>query len=58
MRAYLKLYFELIYNSSALYGVIFKKSEEAAFSNYRLWESAGFLFAYVLQTTVSAFESI
>ena len=37
---------------SALYGVIFKNSEEAAFSNYRLWESMGFLIAYLLQTKV------
>ena len=83
---------------SALYGVLFEKEEEAAFSNYRqvcfshaltchchagnyfvarfgeteregreaffltsvfpgfcrLWESLGFIFAYILQTQVSA----
>lgn len=38
---------------SALYGVIFKSNEEAAFSNYRLWESMGFLIAYLLQTKVA-----
>ena len=37
---------------SALYGVIFKSNAEAAFSNYRLWESLGFLIAYLLQTKV------
>lgn len=34
-----------------MYGVLFEKSEEAAFSNYRLWESLGFILAYVLQIT-------
>ena len=37
---------------SALYGILFEKNEEAAFSNYRLWESMGFIFAYILQNTV------
>jgi predicted MFS family arabinose efflux permease len=32
---------------NALYGVIFPHNEEAAFSNYRLWESVGFIIAYV-----------
>jgi hypothetical protein len=31
----------------AIYGVLFEKHEEAAFSNYRLWESIGFIIAYV-----------
>jgi hypothetical protein len=40
-------------NISALYGVIFPgKESSAGFSNYRLWESAGFIFAYILQTQV------
>ena len=33
---------------AALYGVLFPDNEEAAFSNYRLWESIGFIIAYVL----------
>ena len=37
---------------SALYGVLFANDEEAAFSNYRLWESAGFILAFILQTQV------
>merc|ERR1711997_14707 len=37
---------------NALYGVLFESDEEAAFSNYRLWESLGFIFAYILQTQV------
>jgi hypothetical protein len=38
------LFFSLIFK--AFYGVIFKSEEEAAFSNYRLWESLGFAIAY------------
>ena len=34
---------------NALYGNIFASDEEAAFSNYRLWESLGFLVAFVTQ---------
>ena len=34
--------------SSALYGVLFPRDKEAAFANYRMWESLGFVigFAY------------
>lgn len=31
---------------SALYGVLFPDHTEAAFANYRLWESVGFLMAF------------
>jgi hypothetical protein len=31
----------------ALYGVVFPNEEAAAFSNYRLWESLGFVVAYI-----------
>lgn len=34
--------------TSALYGVLFTDKNEAAFSNYRLWESAGFALFYIL----------
>ena len=34
--------------TSALYGVVFTDNAEAAFSNYRLWESVGFALFYVL----------
>ncbi|XP_068230620.1 UNC93-like protein [Palaemon carinicauda] len=36
---------------NAFYGIIFPGESEAAFSNYRLWESFGFIFAYVGSTT-------
>ncbi len=42
----------------ALYGVLFESDEEAAFSNYRLWESLGFIFAYVLQNTVCVYTKL
>jgi predicted MFS family arabinose efflux permease len=32
---------------NAFYGILFPNNEEAAFSNYRLWESLGFVIAYV-----------
>ncbi|CAF1558406.1 unnamed protein product, partial [Didymodactylos carnosus] len=31
-----------------LYGVLFSASDEAAFSNYRLWESLGFVLFYII----------
>ena len=34
---------------NALHGVLFPEDSEAAFSNYRLWESMGFLFAFISQ---------
>ncbi|KAB7500720.1 UNC93-like protein [Armadillidium nasatum] len=37
---------------NAFYGVIFSDSAEAAFSNYRLWESFGFIIAYVMGGTL------
>ncbi|XP_050733417.1 protein unc-93 homolog A-like isoform X2 [Eriocheir sinensis] len=35
---------------NAFYGVIFPGMSEAAFSNYRLWESLGFIIAFVCST--------
>ncbi|XP_042887689.1 UNC93-like protein [Penaeus japonicus] len=37
---------------NALYGVIFPGESEAAFSNYRLWESTGFIISYACSTLV------
>lgn len=31
---------------NSLYGVLFNQNQEAAFSNFRLWESLGFFFSY------------
>ena len=36
------------YLFAAFYGTLFMNEEEAAFSNYRLWESFGFVIAYIL----------
>ena len=33
---------------NAFYGVLFSDKEEAAFSNYRLWESTGFVLFYII----------
>ena len=41
-----------------MYGVLFEKDEEAAFSNYRLWESLGFILAYILQNTVCVYTKL
>jgi len=44
---------------NALYGVLFPSEEEAAFSNYRLWESMGFLVAFITQACgVCAFPKL
>ena len=44
---------------NALYGVLFPSEEEAAFSNYRLWESLGFLVAFITQACgVCAFPKL
>lgn len=37
-----------------LYGMLFRRNKEAAFSNYRLWESAGFVIAYACSTALCA----
>ena len=37
-----------------IYGALFRRNKEAAFSNYRLWESAGFVIAYAYSTTLCA----
>ena len=33
---------------NAFYGVLFVDDAEAAFSNYRLWESTGFVIFYII----------
>jgi len=38
---------------NALYGILFSNNKEAAFSNYRLWESIGFLIAFAYQNYVN-----
>ena len=42
----------------ALYGVLFENDEEAAFSNYRLWESSGFILAFILQNIVCIYTKL
>lgn len=37
-------------SSAVLFGVLFDKSKEAAFANYRLWEALGFVIAFGYST--------
>ncbi|XP_028401831.1 protein unc-93 homolog A-like [Dendronephthya gigantea] len=37
---------------NALYGVLFHDNQEAAFSNYRLWESLGFVISFALSSFI------
>ncbi|XP_047114462.1 UNC93-like protein [Schistocerca piceifrons] len=39
---------------NGIYGTLFRRNKEAAFSNYRLWESAGFVVAYAYSTQLCA----
>ncbi|KAL1130888.1 hypothetical protein AAG570_012129 [Ranatra chinensis] len=39
---------------NGLYGTLFRRYKEAAFSNYRLWESTGFVIAYAYSTHLCA----
>ena len=36
----------------ALYGTLFPNESEAAFSNYRLWESVGYIMAYAYSSHI------
>ncbi|XP_070843766.1 protein unc-93 homolog A [Chaetodon trifascialis] len=36
--------------TNALYGILFSRNKEAAFANYRMWESLGFVIAFAYST--------
>ncbi|MEQ2299315.1 Protein unc-93 A [Ameca splendens] len=36
--------------TNALYGILFPRDKEAAFANYRMWESLGFVIAFAYST--------
>ncbi|XP_060771782.1 protein unc-93 homolog A [Neoarius graeffei] len=38
--------------TNALYGTLFPKDKEAAFANYRMWESLGFVIAFAYSTYI------
>lgn len=38
------------FRPTALYGVLFPCDKEAAFANYRMWESLGFVIAFAYST--------
>ncbi len=37
---------------AALYGILFAEHKEAAFANYRMWESLGFVIAFAYSTYI------
>ncbi|XP_015833676.1 UNC93-like protein isoform X1 [Tribolium castaneum] len=39
---------------NGLYGTLFRRNKEPAFSNYRLWESVGFVITYAYSTHICA----
>ena len=43
---------------SALYGCLFKNHQEAAFANYRLFESIGFLVAFAYANSLTTEEKL
>ncbi|CAH1781373.1 unnamed protein product [Owenia fusiformis] len=43
---------------NALYGAIFAEDSDAAFSNYRMWESLGFIIAYIYSALLCVYVKI
>ncbi|CBY15916.1 unnamed protein product [Oikopleura dioica] len=43
---------------NALYGVLFKEDQEAAFANYRLWESLGFCAAFAYGNALNSYVKL
>ncbi|XP_009469326.1 PREDICTED: protein unc-93 homolog A isoform X2 [Nipponia nippon] len=41
--------------TNGLYGILFEKHKEAAFANYRLWESCGFVIAFGYSTKLQVY---
>ncbi|NXL72631.1 UN93A protein, partial [Leptocoma aspasia] len=41
--------------TNALYGILFERNKEAAFANYRLWESVGFVIAFAYSTKLQVY---
>ncbi|NXQ58864.1 UN93A protein, partial [Anthoscopus minutus] len=44
--------------TNAIYGILFEKNMEAAFANYRLWESVGFVIAFAYSTKLQVYVKI
>lgn len=40
------------FRPAALYGILFPRDKEAAFANYRMWESLGFVIAFAYSTFI------
>ena len=43
---------------NALYGFVFLSNQEAAFANYRLWESLGFVISFAYQGALCVLPKI
>ena len=43
---------------TAYCGILFPSREEAAYSNFRLWESLGFIIAYAYSSFICAFIKV
>lgn len=54
---YLSLSFSCYFNI-AYYGILFRGAEEAAFSNFRLFESCGSVITYILSPMLCASTKI
>lgn len=55
VRLFIHYYFLNFYlTQTGIYGALFRRNKEAAFSNYRLWESAGFVIAYAYSRQLCA----
>ncbi|NWU99143.1 UN93A protein, partial [Upupa epops] len=44
--------------TNGLYGILFEKHKEAAFANYRLWESVGFVIAFGYSTRLQVYVKL
>ncbi|MCI4389692.1 hypothetical protein PGIGA_G00101360 [Pangasianodon gigas] len=42
----------MCFSIAALYGTLFPRHKEAAFANYRMWESLGFVIAFAYSTFI------
>ncbi|XP_077503852.1 protein unc-93 homolog A-like [Amblyomma americanum] len=43
---------------NAFYGIIFSEAREAAFANYRLWESMGFIVMFAIQSQLRVYVKV
>lgn len=49
-----KIFLNFFLIITGLYGTLFRRNKEAAFANFRMWESSGFVIAYAYSTHLCA----